>query len=123
MVSRVRQRRPDIRDGEIRAMAQEFGDTPPRIVLVASERIGRRSKPFCPDCGRMLGDAPREPARGLDIAARSEVSGGNSNGAKEIERIIGVNAARDLEALDGVRRVSSIDADPATAIPCPDTSA
>ncbi len=55
-------------------MAEEFSDTLPCLVLTTSQRIGRRSKPICPDRRWMFRDASRKPTHSLVIAARPEVT-------------------------------------------------
>src|ERR1700731_4173410 len=120
---RVRQRRSDIGDREVRITAPEIGDAPPRLVVSTGQRIGRCPEAICPHRRRMLGEAAGKPACGVVVARGLEMRRGNAERAKEVQRVIGSDAARDLEPLDRRCGVAAIDADPTAAVPRPNAGA
>ena len=120
---RMRQRPPDLRDGQFGIGANEFSEALPRLLFPACQRQGGCAKAVRPDGLWMFGAATREPARGLFMTADLEMSGRDANRAEEVQRVGWVEATRDLETLDRVGRQSAVDIQPAAAVPRPDTAA
>src|ERR1700744_6392250 len=108
MLAPIRDRLPERSDVQIFVPCIEVDERSVGFVLSAGEKQRRCTKPVDPDRGGMFGYRLRKPARAFLIAAGVEARRSHPNQSHEIQGVMRIEAARDLERLGRRGKIAAI---------------